>query len=182
MLMQNTLIAPPTIFPDLEVNPTFNVVIAYEDVETGKYAKETYDFLVENLGQDCAVASQMWKFDVLNIPTLHELAVNDALLADVIIISSKGGALPLQVQTWFGAWLSGPHSAIALVALFAGPQPQTAQVRTYLEDIAKRGRMEFFAHPDGWQGSADEPNLAAVRHGFPDYAGGIRNRRVKRNT
>jgi len=45
--------------------PIFNVVIAYEDFETGKTCEGTYDFLVNNLRHECRFENQMWKFDVL---------------------------------------------------------------------------------------------------------------------
>ena len=51
--MQRELIAEPPSTDEFGMNPTFNVVIAYEDFETGKHAKKTYDYLAEHLGRDC---------------------------------------------------------------------------------------------------------------------------------
>src|SRR5207245_10236995 len=99
--MQRTLTYVPPGVSDLEVNNTFNVVIAYEDFETGKHAKSTYDFLVEHLHGECRFTNQMWKFDVLGIPKLREMAAKDAAMADIIIISSHGGEeLPPDVKAW----------------------------------------------------------------------------------
>src|SRR5262245_66109435 len=90
---------------DLETNPAFNVLIAYDNFEAGKHAKTTYDFLVENLGQECEFANQMWKFDVLGIPKLGEMAAKDASDADIIIISSHAGReLSGQLQPWTQRW------------------------------------------------------------------------------
>jgi len=58
------------------------VVIAYEDFETGKQAKRTFDFLAEQLKDECQFTNQMWKFDVLNIPKLREMAAKDAAGAE----------------------------------------------------------------------------------------------------
>ena len=65
--MRHTLTIPPLGSAERDSSPVFNVVIAYEDFETGKQAKKTYDFLAQNLGSDCHFTNQMWKFDVLGI-------------------------------------------------------------------------------------------------------------------
>ena len=155
MAMQCVLCSPTLRgASDLDANPTFNVVIVYEDFETGKHAKRTYDFLVENLGRECQFSNQMWKFDVLSISKLREMAVKDAVQADVIIISSHGGdELPEPVKAWIESWLAERGTAMALVALFECSQddwPRTRPIRAYLEGIAGRGGMEFFSQSDGW--------------------------------
>src|SRR5215472_17322151 len=91
---------------DIEVNSTLNVVIAYEDLETGKRAMKTYDYLVEHLGEQCLFANQMWKFDVLAVPKLREIAARDAAAAEIIIIAAhEGRDLPTEVKSWIEMWL-----------------------------------------------------------------------------
>jgi hypothetical protein len=159
--MQHSLNSvPPSAF-DLEFNPAFNVLIAYEDFETGKHARKTYEFLVEHLGQDSQFANQMWKFEVLQIPNLREMAARDAAMADVIVISGHGGSqLPAHVRLWIEAWLAAPRNAIALVALFDPPREHTQSIRTYLADVARRGKMAFFAQPDQWPAQESEATIA----------------------
>src|SRR5262245_53918128 len=90
---------------ELETPPLFNVLLAYEDFETGKHAKRTFDFLVQNLGDEYRMTNQMWKFDVLSIPKLREMAAKDALAADIIVISTRGGtSLPQAVTNWIESW------------------------------------------------------------------------------
>jgi hypothetical protein len=141
---------------DLDTEPSFNVVIAYEDFETGKNARRTYDYLAHHLGRECRFNNEMWKFDVLGIPKLRELAVRDVRTADLIIISCHGGSpLPNQVKSWIELWLTEEVSTIALVALFDSPvdaSPETRKALDYLADVAKRGNLEFFAQPDHWPG------------------------------
>jgi len=149
--MQHTAFYSPVGSSDLEPDPIFNVVIAYEDFETGKQAKGTYDFLVNNLRHECRFANQMWKFDVLGISKLREMAVNDALAADIIIISCHGThELSADVRTWIDSWVHGRSSAIALVALFgdACGDRDNNRIRDYLAEVAGRARMEFFAQPN----------------------------------
>src|SRR4051794_31457425 len=86
---------------ELPSKSNFNVVIAYENLEAGKNARKTYDYLAQHLGQDCQFANEMWSFDVLSIPRLRELAARDAMQADIIIVACHGnGRLPEAVKSW----------------------------------------------------------------------------------
>ena len=141
----------PLETPQVDANPSFNVIIAYEDFETGKRAKKICDFLVENLGHDCQFTNQMWKFELLGIPKLREMAARDAMMADIVIISCHGAELPPDVKAWVELWVAEPNQPIALVALFnclENHDPQAVEARAYLADVARRGQMEFFAQPD----------------------------------
>lgn len=149
--MRHALTCPPINASDREATPSFNVLIAYEDFETGKHAKETYDFLVENVGHDCHFTNQMWKFDVLLLPRLQAIALEDAARADIIIVSSKARELPAHVTSWIEAWLGQAQHPLALVALFQTTPAEPDGInraRQYLAEVARRGNMEFFAQPD----------------------------------
>ena len=74
----------PSPSADLNEAPVFSVVITYEDFETGKNARRTYDFLAQQLGSECQFTSQMWKFEVLTISKLREMAAKDAAAADIM--------------------------------------------------------------------------------------------------
>ena len=162
--MQHALTCPPINVSDREATPSFNVLIAYEDFDAGKHAKETYDFLVENVGRDCQFNNQMWKFDVLLMPKLQAIAVEDATRADIIIISSQARELPSHVTAWIEAWLAAAQNPLALVALFQPAGQEMAGIsraRQYLADVARRGNMEFFAQPDF------APQVTASQPGVP---------------
>jgi hypothetical protein len=148
--MQHALTCPPNDCPDIEPNSSFNVLIAYEDFDTGKHAKRTYDFLADTLGDECQVTNQMWKFDVLGIPKLREIAAGDAATSDIVVISCHGTELPETVKKWIECWLQSPGRPMALVALFDRAPDQ--RLRSYLAEVARRGNMEFFAQPDQWPG------------------------------
>ncbi|MGA2863823.1 MAG: hypothetical protein ABSF95_04985 [Verrucomicrobiota bacterium] len=154
--MQYRLTSPTLGASGLDANPNFNVVIAYEDFEAGKHARKTYDFLVENLGRELQFTNQMWRFDVLSIPKLRELAATGAAQADLIVISSHGsGELPGPVTAWIESWLGRQCHGLALVALFDCPREEsqkTRAVRAYLAGVASRGGLEFFGQPDDWPG------------------------------
>src|SRR6185437_1781183 len=133
-----------------KVNSALNVVIAYEDLETGKRAMKTYDYMVEQLGDQCLFTNQMWKFDVLPVPKLKEIAAKDAASAEIIIVSAhEGKQLPDEVKSWVELWLSYETQATALVGLFGAENPENP-VRNYLADVARRAKIEFFCQPGIW--------------------------------
>ena len=136
-----------------KVIPVFRAVIVYEDLGTAWLAKQAYDFLVANLTHEWRVTRQMWKFDLLCLPELRELAVEDAVQADVIVVSCRGdGELPADVRAWIEMWLSSRAQAVALIALLDCPPAQAGHARAtqdYLERVAHRAQVEFFAWPQG---------------------------------
>jgi len=92
----------------------------------------------------------MWKFDVLSIPNLREIAIKDAAMADIIIISCHGNDLPTHLKTWLESWLIQPLKTLALVALFGDAHDRDrahSASRDYLAGIAQSAGIEFFAHP-----------------------------------
>jgi hypothetical protein len=140
-----------SISSDLESNPLFNVVIAYEDFETGREAKKVYDFIASNLAAECRCEHQMWKFDVFAIPKLREMAARDASAADIIVISSRSGSLPEAVRNWVDSWLLDKPAGLALVCLCdetdePGDSADSIDTQEFLKDAARRGNMEFFLH------------------------------------
>jgi hypothetical protein len=141
----------PIHFLDMETIPTFNVVIAYEDFESSKTAKKTYDYLTENLGAAYYLSNKLWKFEVLEHPQLRELASRDAATADIVMVASHGSdPLPEGVKAWIHSWPEGKSNALALVALFDAEtdRPENAKAtRDYLQQVAQRNQMEFFAQP-----------------------------------
>lgn len=168
--MQNKLRFPPQTPAEKESNPQFNVVIAYEDFETGKQAKRTYDFLVDHLGKECPFGNQMWKFDVLGIPKLREMAARDAALADIIIIACKGKELGQEVKAWIELWIS-ECKGLALVALFdCEPQDlfMVRDVRKYLETVALRGQLEFFAPEEDQHHAHRQPEHYDFERALPN--------------
>lgn len=131
---------------NLDERPSFTTLIAYEDLETGKHAKQTCDVLEQRLGRECEFSTRMWKFDALGVPRLREVAVQDAVTSDLLIFSMHGGRpLPGAVDEWIESWLEQGTGAIALVALFSSESNDNDAVRQYLSDISRRGDFEFFA-------------------------------------
>jgi hypothetical protein len=163
--MQRAATRPPVASPDLEEIPVFSVVIAYEDYTTGRQAKRACDLLVANLNHKWEVSRQMWKFGVLSLPELRQMAAEDAAMANLIIVSSRGDrGLSVEVKAWIEMWLGYEGEAVALVALFNCPleQAEHAQAtQAYLAGAAKRGHLEFFTWPQAGPG---RESLVLDRH------------------
>ena len=143
--MQHTV--PISRFSPLEPEtyPALNVIIAYEDFDTGKQAKRTFDLLSQNLGSACHLTNQMWKFDVLTIPKLRDLALKDAAQADIVMVSCHGNEMPEHVKIWLETALQQSPNVLALIALFDDSSAVAAH--RYLSFVARRARIEFFAQP-----------------------------------
>ncbi len=133
--------------------PAFRVVIAYEDFSAGLQAQRAFDFLVASLTRQWEVRQQMWKFELLRIPELREMAASDATMADLIIVACHGGhELPPELKAWVETWLNHKGEAVGLVALFDSSDEQAEPLetpRTYLERVARQAHVDFFVWPEG---------------------------------
>jgi sulfite reductase alpha subunit-like flavoprotein len=146
----------------METRASFNVVIMYEDFAAGKHAKETYDYLVQHLEREYEFTNQMWKFDVLTNAKMKEMAVKDAVMADLIIVSAHGlGELPREVKSWIEQWVPQKSNAMAALAALVNPPdgdhaPHAESIRRYLQDVAQRAGIGFFSQPAEWAEREDD--------------------------
>ena len=129
----------------------FRVVMAYDDFAAGKRAIDTCNFLVSRLGDGIELRSSMWKFDVLRSVKLHQIAVDDAIEADVIIVANaRNVGLPEEVKQWIHAWAPRKAGqAAALVALldFTGTNTQESTLaHAFLKEAAATAKIDFLPH------------------------------------
>ena len=137
---------------ELDVTCNLNVVIAFEDVSAGKHAQRFYEYLSERLGNEFEFTRYQWNFSLLKDANVREVAARDAATADIIIVATHGDHdLPDHFKSWIQLWLGKNANPMALVALFDRPNSceiTRALTRSYLNDVARVGGMEFFAEPD----------------------------------
>ena len=160
--MQRSLKSCAPLPLETESTPPFTVVIAYEDFDTGTHARKTYEYLVRNLEGVQNFSHQMWKFDVLQIPKLREIAARDAAQADLIMISCRGTHdLPEHVREWNERWLAQKGEPAGLVLLFDAPRDayKAADVSKYLAGVARRAGIEFFSQPSWNKLGSSRPAL-----------------------
>src|SRR4051794_38306947 len=77
------------------------VLIVYEDFATGQHAMSASKRLFGQLNRDFESQASFWKFDVLRVPTMRQLAAQDAIEADVVVIAAHADqALPTDLKSW----------------------------------------------------------------------------------
>ena len=85
--------------------PVFKAVLIYEDFAAGVRARRFCERLVRRLGR--TLEEQIWKFDVLGIREVRNLAAGAARKADVVIVSVSGRTeLPHTAQGWLTQYVA----------------------------------------------------------------------------
>jgi hypothetical protein len=132
---------------------TFSAVMAYENANTAKRAKEMWDRLMRALKDDYRLKLRLWKFDVLRIPEVRDAAATDVARANITLIATRGaGELPAEVKAWIELWLAQKRNAQdnkrALAVLFDAPPDKLGASAlaqfAYLQRVARQGNMDFF--------------------------------------
>jgi hypothetical protein len=127
-----------------------NVVIAFEDVETGVRARTTVDRVQQLCGLETEPDYKFWKFDLLRNPHMRRLAALDASEAHVIVLSAHGRdpEWPVAVREWIAEWhWQRTDQPGALVVFLGGEYQQGAgghPMLAFMEDIARGVGLEFF--------------------------------------
>ncbi len=129
---------------------------AYEDSCTNTRVSDFCRELARSLGPQLELEKQMWMLSELRVPQLRSIAAKEAAAADLVIISiHHSESLPEELQSWIELWL--PHGNPRLQLLVALFDPiytgVSASLRTCLESVAHRARMEF------WVQTEDRPEL-----------------------
>jgi hypothetical protein len=134
----------------LPAKTLFHVVIVYEDAAAATGAMQTWSFLKKQLEPDFELRVSMWKFDLLQNGEMQELAVNDALEANLIIVASHTGTtLPMEIESWVQLWASRKRDdSAALIALLDQSAHAQAKWATFdfLKGAAARAGMQFLPH------------------------------------
>lgn len=126
----------------------FRVVMVYDDFAAGKRAMDACNFLVSRLGGGIEVRSSMWKFDVLRSAKLNQMAVDDAIEADVIIVANaRNSGLPEEVKEWVNGWVPrkrGQAAALAALLDFTGENPRDSTLAyALLKGAAATAKIDF---------------------------------------
>jgi hypothetical protein len=132
-----------------EVDSCLRAFVVYEDVATGKLAKETCDVLAEELGADSRIEIEMFSFKSLYMRRIQHFASAAATNSNLVVFSCYDRDLPFEVRQWTESCLKCPAGPTALVALLAGAPCQigpSPTVEKYLAALAQRHGMQFFSH------------------------------------
>lgn len=125
----------------------FNVVIIYDCRDSAIRAKAIFDRLTARFGDDFHFECDFWRFDVLGLPEVHQLAFSAGQTADLIIIASQTGQISSAVETWLQNCVAqkADHPS-ALVGLFRENSTRSLQpaMREFLKPFATG--VNFFVH------------------------------------
>jgi hypothetical protein len=139
----------------LEEHHAIKVVIAYEDVSTGRRAMSTCKRLFEQLGQDFEFQTTLWKFEVLRVSQLKQIAAQDAAEADLVVIATHGQrGLAAEIKDWIETWLGRKREGDkALVALLGSTKEHAKgqlqahrYLQDYLQEVTQKANVDFFSH------------------------------------
>jgi hypothetical protein len=128
--------------------PSFRLFIAYEDFATGKKAQSAAENMARSKQPSAGCQTVMWKFDLLRVPGLRALATEDALQADVILLSMHGASgLPGDVKSWISEWLLKKRNHPRALALMLDCDPrETSKARAicaWMRKAARKGRFDL---------------------------------------
>ncbi len=129
------------------------VAVVYEDFAAGRRAQAAWEQVQQLLGTGLPAIDASWKFDVLRLPKLRQIAAEDAAGADLVVIAShETASLPACVHTWMDLWLgqrSGqPQSLLALLGA-TPPEPDAGiPLERELAEMATRAGLSFWSLPE----------------------------------
>ena len=149
--MKNSALTPQMEIAGWDPKLPFDLVVAYEDIETRNRALHLYDHLAQQLLDDYDFQCSWWKFDHLSNATLRQQASDAAVEANMVILSIRAhDELPRPHQLWLDDWISRRHHRkSALVVIIAGtsaPGQEASPALAYLQNAARLARMDFFTH------------------------------------
>jgi hypothetical protein len=142
----DSMISELRVWPIWRELQHFAVLAACEGSSTSIRTDEFCRGLSRDLAPKCALAKEIWLFNQLGVPGLRAIAATEAALAHLIIISAHHAeSLPDGVKSWIDQWLEQiKNRSLVLLALFDPVyQGSSSSMRGYLQEVAKRGNMEF---------------------------------------
>ena len=118
----------------------------FEDSATCHRVKEFCRGLCRDLDGYCKVTQHLWVASTLCWRELQEIAAEEACASDLIVISAhQAENMPAEVRHWFDLWALQKRTrpAVLLALLDASSEVRAGSMRAYLQEVARRGGMEF---------------------------------------
>ena len=127
-----------------------DVLVVYEDLETGLKASESLNRTVQQLESPVDMRVDFWRFDLFRDPAfLRQVAKEEA---DIVILSTHCRAqLPVTVNSWFREWLGRrggePRALAVLFDDRAKDTPDAAEMLKELSAAAQPAGVDVFLQP-----------------------------------
>src|SRR5436309_2195538 len=124
--MQTDIFEIPPYAGSRRTSAQLNVVIAYADFSSATLAKQILADSLRVLSSHFVVKTTLWKFDLLNLAALREIATQDATEAQIVIIAAdKEYGLSDGAKAWVESCLTNPAvKDVAFVALMKDEQTE----------------------------------------------------------
>jgi hypothetical protein len=121
--------------------PELNVMILYEDAETGHRAERSLAAVQAGGLLGTGLRTRLWRRDLLQAAWLRERAASEAASADVIIISVHGqDGLPEEVRAWLGDWVERKAERPCALGLLldrpVGAHERANPIAAYVQTVA----------------------------------------------
>ncbi len=142
--------------------PALNVLLMYEDAETGLRATLSLAAVHRQASMEAGFRVKLWRCDMLRTPRLREQAARDAAAADVIIVSLHGlESLTAEFSVWLNQWLGRRRAQECALGVLldesAAPQAETQPVVAYFKAVARAAGVELL-----WGGNDGLLNKASA--------------------
>jgi hypothetical protein len=135
-----------------EASPV-NVLIAYDEASAGRLGMELFCALRSDVPGGVDLHCDLWRFDLIGLPGIHQAAVLAGTHARIIIVATHADIdLPMSVKDWLDQSFAtkSPGSA-AVVALLHSHRDVAGFARSpsraSLELMAYRRKLQFFGSP-----------------------------------
>lgn len=103
-------------------------LLVYEDSQTGLRARQLMSQIVEGSDGGMNTKPVLFRFELLRLREIWELAAQESQTVDVLVLSAHaGGSVPTEVKSWVTYWLGlkGGHPRKIIVS-FDGASSQTS--------------------------------------------------------
>lgn len=134
-------------------SPVFKIITAYEDAAAEGRAGRVRKQIEQICRDEVEVATFSTSFSLLERPDSWKLAVEEAMGADVIIVSiSNAGELASHLMEWVKTWpnreLPGQDALVIVFDSDGAPTEEQWRVASYFRRIAEVRGFEFFCNQD----------------------------------
>ncbi len=139
-----------------------DVLVVYEDLETGMRARHTLERTVQRLEASVDVQVELWRFDLFNRPPFQKQVAKQK--ADIVILSAHGQArVPAAVDLWFRQWFvrqsDEPRALAVLLDEQTMDRPGGAETVAELSAAARLSGVDVFLSEAEW-----EPEFENLEH------------------
>lgn len=136
------------------------IVVLYDGNLTRARAMAACDYLVNQFWADIELSFHWWRTDFLRDAALAQVAADDAVKSDFLIICSEsGGEFSPALESWFEIWLDrrGEREG-ALMDLSSSLRSPQREI--FLREVGRRGKFDYLTAVPGEGGNPLNPNGA----------------------